>query len=168
MKKRILTLGMVLTLVAVLVAPNAVLAVTTEVTGTVAHGYTFTAPTEIALGDMVPGAADIDNSAGWLEGNNALGYTVKGIDANTEVTKGKMLIVGGGSLAAPDKILTNKLYMGPDVDVAYAADTETTFLTTDGITDEYVPFYVSQTVEFTDPIATGYTITITFTVTQNT
>jgi len=29
-----------------------------------------------------------------------------------------------------------------------------------------VPFYVSQSVAYTDAIATGYTITITFTVTE--
>jgi len=83
-------------------------------------------------------------------------------------TKGYMLIVGGGSLATPDEILTNKLYMGPTAAVPNTADTETDFLVTTEPGSDAVPFYVSQEVTYADPVATGYTITITFTVTQNT
>ena len=167
MKKKILTLGMVLTLVAVLVAPSAVLA-TTDVTGNVIQGYTFTAPSAIVLGDMTPGTPKTDNSAGSLEGNNALGYTVDGVDKNNEETKGYMLIVGTGTQASPQYILENKLLFGPATNPTATADTLTNFLTTSDITDAAVPFYVSQTATYADPVQSGYTITITFTVTQNT
>ncbi len=154
-------------MVAVLVAPTAVLAgiPATDVTGDVIEGYTFTPPSAIGLGSMTPGTPATDNSSGWLEGNNALGYTVKGIDQNIEVTAGYMLIKGDGSLAAPDYILTNKLKMGDTGAVPNDADVLTTFLTTGGITDVAVPFYVSQTATYADPVQGGYTITITFTVT---
>jgi len=164
MKKRILTLGVVLVLVSVLAAPGAVLA-TTEVTGTVAEGYTFTAPSGIALGSMAPGATATGDSTGNLEGNNPDGYTVKGIDENDTVTAGYMLIEGTGTLAAPQYMLTNKLKMGDTGAVPNDADVETTFLSTDDITDASVPFYVSQTATYADPVQSGYTITITFTVT---
>lgn len=168
MKKKILTLGAVLTLVAVLVAPGAVLATTTGVTGTVIHGYTFTAPSPIDLGDMTPGTPKTDNSAGSLEGNNAAGYTVDGVDENSEVTsKGYMLIVGTGTQASPQYILENKLLFGPATNPTATADTSTNFLTTSDITDAAVPFYVSQTATYADAVQSGYSITITFTVTQN-
>jgi len=167
MKKKILTLGMVLVLVSVLAVPGAVLA-TTEVTGNVIEGYTFTAPTEIPLGDMTPGATATGNSAGSLEGNDPAGYTVKGIDENATVTAGYMLIVGGGTLAAPDYILTNKLKMGDTGAVPNNADVLTTFLDESAPGTYSVPFYVSQEVTYDDPVADGYTITITFTVTPKT
>lgn len=158
MKRRILTLGVVLVLATVLAVPNAVLATnTTDVTGDVVEGYTFTAPSPIGFGNMDPSATpSTGNSTGWLEGNNANGYTVTGVDAKDTNT---------GYMVSGSNVLTNMLQMGPDASVANTAATVTTFLTTDDITDETVPFYVSQTVEFTDPIATGYSITITFTVT---
>ena len=159
MKKKILTLGAVLALVAVLVAPNAVLATTTDVGGNVVEGYTFTAPSIIALGSMTPGTAATGNSAGSLEGNNTLGYTVTGVDAKGTNT---------GYMVSGTDVLANMLQMGPDAGVAYTAATVTTFLTTSAITDAAVPFYVSQTATYADPVASGYTITITFTVTQNT
>lgn len=166
MKKKILTLGIVLALVSVLVMPTAALATTTDVGGDVIEGYTFTAPTPVEFGNMNPNdTPSTADTTGYLQGNNAGGYNVKGIDANTDgTTKGFMLI---GPPATPTSILENKLKMGDTVAVPNDADVETTFLDTSTITDEIVPFYVSQTVEFTDPIATGYTITITFTVTQN-
>lgn len=169
MKKRILTLGMVLALVSVLVMPTAALATTTGVTGDVVEGYTFTAPSAIPLGSMTPGTPATGDSAGSLEGNSPTGYNVKGIDLNTEVTAGYMLIVGNGTLAAPDYILTNKLQMGATVAVPNTADTLTTFLTTGAgpIAPTAVPFYVSQTATYADAVQTGYTITITFTVLPN-
>ena len=158
MKKKILTLGMVLALVSVLVAPGAVLA-TTEVTGTVIEGYTFSAPDAIGLGDMTPGTPKTGNSAGSLEGNNPDGYTVKGIDDKGSNT---------GYMVSGTDALTNMLQMGPDAGVANTAATETTFLTTGGPGSDSVPFYVSQEVTYDDLVQSGYTITITFTVTQNT
>jgi len=157
-------------LVAVLATPTAVLATdTTEVTGTVIEGYMFTAPSAVALGNMTPGTTATGNSTdGSLVGNNAAGYTVKGIDQNTEVTKGYMLIEGTGNLTDPQYILTNKLYMGPTAAVPYTADVLTTFLDESAPGTYSVPFYVSQEVTYADPVADGYTITITFTVTPKT
>ena len=171
MKNRILTFGVVLVLVTILMAPGAVLATTTGVTGEVVEGYTFTPPPAINLLSMTPGTPATGNSAGSLEGNSPTGYNVKGIDLNTEdATKGYMLIVGDGSLAAPDYILTNELKMGDTATVPNDADVLTTFLTTGAgpIAPTAVPFYVSQTATYADPVQSGYTITITFTVTQNT
>ena len=162
MKKRILTLGVVLVLVSILVLPGAVLgANTTEVTGTVTEGYTFTAPSTVALGGMAPsGTSYKANSAdGRLDGNNALGYTVTGIDAKSP-DKGKM--VSGGN------VLANRLEIS-NADADYVpADTTKTFLDTSGITGADISLYVSQLVTYSDPVATGYTITITFTVTTKT
>ena len=157
MKKKILTLGAVLTLVAVLVVPGVVLATTTGVTGDVIEGYTFTAPDGIGLGDMTPGTPKTGDSAGWLEGNNDLGYTVDGVDVKTPNT--------GYMVSTTPYVLENKLLFGPATNPTATADTSTNFLTTGGITDETVPFYVSQLVSYADPVDTGYTITITFTVT---
>ena len=160
MKKRILTLGMVLTLVAVLVAPSAVLATTTGVTGNVIEGYTFTPPTAIELGSMTPGTPETGNSAGSLEGNDAAGYTVDGVDAKMGNT---------GYMVSGTDALTNMLLFGPAASPTATADTVTNFLTTGGITPATtVPFYVSQTATYADPVQSGYTITITFTVTPQT
>jgi len=158
MKKRILTLGMVLTLVAVLVAPNAVLAVTTEVTGTVTEGYTFTVPSTVALGSMAPSATPYkaDSTDGRLDGNNAAGYTVTGIDEKGTNT---------GYMVSGSDVLTEKLKIS-DADASYVnADTAKTFLDSSGITGADISLYVSQLVTYTDPVTAGYTITITFTVT---
>jgi len=170
MKKKILTLGMVLVLLMVLVAPGAVLgANTTEVTGTVTQDYTFTAPSPVGLGSMAPSATPYKNDSqdGSLQGNDPDGYTVTGTDQNTEVTAGYMLIVGGGTQAAPDYILTNKLQISNEDANYINADTVKTFLTTSDITDATVKLFVSQLVDYDDPVATGYTITITFTATPN-
>ena len=126
MKKKILTLGMVLALVSVLVMPTAALATTTDVTGDVVAGYTFTAPSAIALGSMTPGTAATGDSAGWLEGNNALGYKVDGVD-----TKG----TDTGKMVSGANVLTDKLKMGATAAVPNDADVVTSFLGTDGITD---------------------------------
>ena len=160
MKKRILTLGVVLVLAAVLAVPGAVFATdgSAAVTGNVIEGYTFTAPSAIALGDMTPGTAATDNSSGWLEGNNALGYKVTGVDI--KITYTGYMVSGASRLA-------NMLKMGDTGAVPNTAATETNFLTTTGAGSDSVPFYVSQLVAYTDDVATDYTIAITFTVTQN-
>ena len=46
------------------------------------------------------------------------------------------------------------------------ADASQTFLDAGVAGTHIVPFYVSQSVAYTDAIATGYTITITSTVTE--
>ena len=150
--------------VAVLVAPMTVLAgTTTDVTGNVVSGYTFTAPGTISLGDMPPGAAITGTSTGHLTGNNAAGYRVTGVDAKT-TNKGCMVV--------STNVLSNKLEIGPSASPTSPltfgpADSAQTFLGTSDVTDADVPCYVSQLVAYTDTVATGYTLTITFTVTAS-
>ena len=161
MKKKILTLGAVLALVAVLIAPSAVLAATTTgVTGNVIQGYTFSAPLAIALGDMTPGATATGSSTdGSLEGNDPAGYTVTGIDAKGSNT---------GYMVVDSNVLASKHQISNE-DANYVnADTAKTFVDTSEATDVTVSLYVKQGVTYTDPVDTGYSITITFTVTPKT
>ena len=158
MKKKILTLGVVLVLVTVLVVPGAVLANgTTEVTGTVTEGYTFTAPSTVELGSMAPSATPHKASStdGSLVGNNPTGYTVEGIDVKGTDT---------GYMVSGSDVLANQHQIS-NADADYVnADTSKKFVDTSGPTDVTVSLYVSQLVSYADPVASGYTITITFTV----
>jgi hypothetical protein len=120
-------------------------------------GYTFTAPPAVGLGGMTPGATGTGNSTGSLAGDNSAGYTVTGMDAKASNT---------GYMVSGSYVLANKLLMGPAADDLGPADTSQTFLDVDDAGTYNVPFYVSQTVAYTDAIATDYTITITFTVTE--
>jgi len=157
MKKRILIFGVVLVLVTVLMAPGAVLATgTTEVTGTVIQGYTFTAPTAIGLGSMAPSLTPYKASStdGSLVGNNPTGYTVEGIDVKGTDT---------GYMVSGSDVLANQHQIS-NADADYVnADTSKKFVDTSGPTDVTVSLYVSQEVAFTDAVGT-YTITITLTV----
>ena len=160
MKKRILTLGIVLALVAVLAAPAAVLAngTTTEVTGDVTEGYTFSAPDPIALGEMAPGTTDTGNSTGGsLQGNDPQGYTVTGVDAKTE-NKGYMVSATSNVLGSMHQI--------SDEDATYvtAYNAKTFVDTSTTTTNETFSLYVKQAVAYDDPVDTGYSITITFSV----
>ena len=163
MKKRILTLGVVLALVAVLAVPGAVLA-TTEVTGNVTEGYTFAAPSPIDLGNMTPGTtatgSSIDEDAGSLEGNNPTGYTVKAKDDKTPDTG---YMVSGGNVLATEFQMQDK-----DSVWCNASAVGTTFLDVGAAGSYSFPFNVRQYVTYGDTVATGYTITITFTVTPKT
>ena len=120
-------------------------------------GYTFTAPPAIGLGGMAPGTTATGNSTGSLVGDNSDGYTVTGIDAKTTNT---------GYMVSGSYVLANKLSMGPAADNLGPADVSQTFLDEYGYGPHDVPFHVSQMVAYTDAVATGYTITITFTVTE--
>ena len=120
-------------------------------------GYTFTAPDPIGLGGMAPGTTATGNSIGSLGGDNSSGYTVTGVDAKTENTG---YMVGGGNT------LSSKLVIGPAPGDLGPADVAQTFLDEIGYGPHDVPFYVSQLIAYTDIVATGYTITITFTVTE--
>jgi hypothetical protein len=106
---------------------------------------------------MAPGTTAIGNSTGSLVGSNSAGYTVTGLDAKT-TNKGYM--VSGGN------VLANKFQIGPASDSLGSADVAQTFLDVSAAGTYDVPFYVSQMVAYTDAVATGYTITITFTVTE--
>jgi len=120
-------------------------------------GYTFTAPPAIGLGGIAPGATSTGNSTGSLAGDNAAGYTVTGIDAKTTNT---------GYMVSGSYVLANKLLLGPAADNLGPADASQTFLDVSASGTYDVPFYVSQSVAHTDAIATGYAITISFTVTE--
>jgi len=120
-------------------------------------GYTFTAPPAIGLGGMAPGTTATGNSNGSLVGDNSDGYTVTGIDAKTTDT---------GYMVSGSYVLANKLSMGPSADNLGPTDVSQTFLDEYGYGPHDVPFHVSQMVAYTDAVATGYTITITFTVTE--
>lgn len=159
MKKRILTFGAVLVLLTVLVMPGVVLAAnTTEVTGAVTEGYSFTAPSAINLGSMAPsGIAYTDYSDdGRLDGNNAAGYTVTGNDTKLTNT---------GYMVSGSDVLTNKLQISNYNGGWDNADTGHLFVSSSGPTGADISLYVSQLVSYTDPVATGYTITITITFT---
>lgn len=158
MKKRILTLALVLALLAVLATPMAVLAQTTDVGGNVISGYTFTPPTAIAMGNLAPSATPhLDSSTdGSLVGNNTNGYTVTGIDAKGTNT---------GKMVSGSNVLAAVLQIGPSAASVGPADAAQSFVDTAAPTNTTVELHVSQVVAYTDPVATGYTITITFTVT---
>jgi hypothetical protein len=162
MNKRILTLGVVLVLVSVLVVPGAVLANgNTVVTGNVTQGFTFTAPTAISLGSMAPSvtAYKAHSTDGSLVGNNPTGYTVTGIDAKASNT---------GYMVSGSNVLQNELQISNEDATYVSADTGKPFVDTSAPTDVVVSLYVSQMVTYTDPVATNYSITITFTVTPKT
>ncbi len=156
MKKRILTLGVVLALVVVLVMPTAALAGnTTGVTATVVTGYEFTAPSAIVLSNIAPRILPYTgtSSDGRLIGNAVVGYSVSGTDAKTG-NKGKMT-VGSNALGA-------KLKIGA-ASASNDADTVVGFYDASGIVDTAMSLYVSQLVLYSDNVTAGYTITITFT-----
>ena len=160
MKRRILTLGVVLVFVTILVVPSMVLAAdTTVVSGSVQAGYAFSAPSEIELFTMFLDVPNVGSSTnGYLVGNNPAGYTVTGIDAKATDT-GYMTTSGGTPLA-------NRLEISDDEFTGYVpADTGKTWVDTSGPTSESIELYVSQLVEYTDAPG-SYSINITFTVTE--
>jgi len=162
MKAKNLILGLVVVLSLALALPGAVLATdTTEVTGSVTEGYTFTAPSAIALGSMAPSATPYKASStnGRLDGNNPAGYTVTGVDEEAG---------NQGHMVSGSNVLGSKLKIS-NADSGYVdADTTKTFLDTSEITGAGIALYVSQVVSYADPVATGYTITISFTVNPKT
>ena len=150
-------------LVSVLVMPTAALAVTTEVTGTVIEGYTFTAPGGVALGNMTPGTPKAGSTTGTLVGNDSAGYPVTGADSTGSPV---VYMTATGDL---DNMLNIGPSASPSSPLTYGpANVAQTFLSTSGITNATVPFYVSQLVTFADPVQSGFTIIITFTVTPGT
>lgn len=120
-------------------------------------GYAFTAPPAISLGGMAPGQTYAGNSTGSLVGENVAGYTVTGVDAKTEHT---------GYMISGADALSNKLLIGPTGDQLGPADAAQTLLDVDGAGSYPIPFYVSQEIAYSDVVGEGYTITITFTVTE--
>ena len=124
------------------------------------EGYTFTPPSAIALGDMTPGTTAAGSSTdGSLVGNDPAGYTVTGIDEKGTDT---------GYMVSGANVLGSKHQIS-DADAGYInADTVKQFVNTFGPTDVAGSLYVHQYVGYADTVATGYSITITFTVTPKT
>jgi hypothetical protein len=164
MRKRILGIAMALAMIVVMALPMGVSAApegdTTDITGDIGGGYSFTAPTDLDLGAMTLGATKTGNAtAGNLTGNNVGGYTVTGVDAKGTNT---------GKMVSGANVLTNKFKIGKDAGSVADSDSSQTLLAATGAGGSFsIPLYVSQDVEFDDPAASDYTITITFTVTAN-
>ncbi len=121
------------------------------------RGYTFTAPSDISLGNMAARVAPYTGSAsGNLTGDNANGYTVTAVDAKPNNT---------GYMVNSSNVLHNKFQIGNSASSVADSDTARTLLNISSPpTNVIVPLYVSQQIAYNDPIATQYRITITFTV----
>ncbi len=161
MKKKIMAISMSLTLIAILAAPLGVYAAdgTTSITGNVVSSYTFMPPTAISLGSMSLGSTVTGSNSGTLTGSDPLGYTVSAIDAKGGANAGYM--VNGNN-----SVLQNKFKIGKDTLSLADSDAARILLDVSSAPNSAsVPLYVSQQIALTDPVATGYTITITFTVT---
>ena len=161
MKKRILTLGVVLVFVIVMVIPGTVLADTTLVSGTVIGGYIFQAPWAVELGDMPPTGSTWyahSDTPGYFVGNSPAGYTVTGADIKATDT-GYMTTSGGTPLA-------NRLEISDEEFTGYVtADVGKTWVDSTGPASESIDLYVSQLVEYTDTPG-SYSLNITFIVTE--
>ena len=159
-KKKILLLAALAALAALLAIPAMVMGDdTTDISGNVVSGYTFSAPSAINLGNMTPGNTVTGNSIGHLSGNNSAGYTVTGTDAKAS---------NKGYMVSGTNVLHNKLKIGPNSNPTATADTSVEFLNTNSSTDQDINLYVSQDISYSDTAASGYTITITFTVIEKT
>ena len=64
-------------------------------------------------------------------------------------------------------VLGNKLKVGPPRNLMTYCDGESTLMTTADNGTHTIPLYVSQIINFDDPAVSGYTITLTYTVTAN-
>ena len=160
--KKLLIIGLALALIGVFIAPLAAFATdgTTDITGNVTSGYTFNTPPTIPLGTMSTGT-NTGNSSGNITGNNADGYTVSAVDAKGSNT-GYMVSTPSGH------VLANKFKIGSSAGSVDTADVSRTLYTGSGpVSNVAVPLYISQTITATDVAASGYTITITYTVTAN-
>jgi hypothetical protein len=148
--KKILLLGVVLTLVAVLAVPAVALAGstgTTTVTGTQANIIEVTAPSAISFGTFIVGS---NSKQSTTEG------TVTCNGATWHVTA-KDLVNGGVMKTSGEVALAGKLTISNNGSTYPTADSGITY--TDTTT---LPFYVKQNVLASDK-AGAYTITITFT-----
>ena len=74
--------------------------------------------------------------------------------------------INTGYMVTPRIVLANKFQIGPASNSLGPADAPQTFLDVSAAGTYDVPFHVSQSVAYTDTVATGYSITITFTVTE--
>jgi len=124
---------------------------TTPVTGNVVKAFYIdvTAPSAIVLGDMRQGetATGQSDTAGSVDTNAA----TWSVEAKDETNGGYMRL----SDSTP---LTNKLQIGKSVGNYADANVGISYVDATSL-----PFYVSQAVELSDVVATGYSITITFT-----
>jgi len=159
-KKLLISLLAAVALVAVMVAPVMAATDTTEITGDVPVILELTAPSAIAFGDMDLGlnTATSIPPDGEVKCNNPTGYTLTVEDTKT-TDKGHMT-VGANTLDSPLLITIGDL---TDSDVTVSRTVATTAAGSEGI----YPLSATQIVKATDTVATGYTITLTLTLTAN-
>jgi hypothetical protein len=176
MKMKILALGLVLALVAVMALPMAVFADTggTNVTGTLSTAFTLTSPSSFIwttnAGALVLGANTGLATAGSVV-TNVAGWQLTVSDAKTPLTTGYMTIGGvdsGAKLVDPIQVgmtsgtlTTIQLYSGQLI--AYTGTGSGYY---GNIGTFIIPLFASQTVVGTDA-AGAYSVTLTYTATPH-
>ncbi len=157
MKKRILVLSMLVALVGVLITPMAVLADTTDITGTVPVVVEVIAPVDFAMASLTPVNSPITSSAQTanVSANKAWTLNVKesggGEDGKMYSTSGNLtaeMTVTGGDEGAYVSLATP----GADLETAGVA----------GGAQLISDIYFRQAVAWTD-IPGNYSITVVFT-----
>ncbi len=162
MKKRILTLGMLLALVAVMALPMAAFAETNTGSGTVptvSSTISITAPGNFSFGDFTVSANSTASSTNgtttYIPGNDsASGWQVTATDNNTGTNTGKML------RTTDSHPLTSELQISQDVGSSYFAASST--LTYSGAASGQYTFDAKQYIA-SDELAGVYSIAIKFT-----
>ena len=131
-----------------------VMAADTVIDGNVVETVEVTAPANFSLGNMSAGAtAESGLKTGTVKANAAWQVTAKDVK---ETSAGKMV--------SEANVLANKMEVSADNTTYYAADIGLTYSgSATGETGSTLNFYAKQQVTFDDVVATGYTITITFT-----
>lgn len=171
MKKKILFVGLVLSLVVLLAMPTAVSAAEesggTEITGILGNTATLTVPGTIALGGLVVG----DNTGQATSGSvvaNATGWTLTVADDKTN-NAGCMTIGGLDDIAAVP--LTNPIEVGMTagtVSTISAYQSELAGASGYGAIGTFaIPLYANQPVIASDEPG-SYSITLTFTTVPGT
>ncbi len=121
-------------------------------------GYTFTAPGGVSLGVMAPRTAPYTgNVSGNFTGDNHDGYTITAMDAKTP---------DAGYMVSGSNVLHNQFQIGYSAGAVANSGVEQTLLDVTGVQNgTVVTLYFSQQFAYNDPAVSGYTITITYTVT---
>ena len=156
MSKKILALGLVLALAAVMVIPVAVSAAGTDtatVSGTVAFSIDVTIPDTISLGTPM------------IVGDNPSGAKTLHVVANGNWKVDAADLANGGYMKDSSTPLTNKLQISKD-NVTYSGADSAIQYTGSSTTGTDLNFYAKQTVAASDAVG-SYSITITFTGAAN-
>ncbi len=162
MKKRILTLGMLLALVAAMALPVAAFAETNSGSGTVplvSSTISIAAPGNFSFSTFTMGADNTASSTNgtttYTQGNDsATGWQVLATDNNTSTNTGKML------RTTDSHPLTSALQISKDVGGSYVAASST--LTYTGSASGQYTFDAKQNITSSE-LAGSYTIAIKFT-----